>query len=633
MSSNHLIIGTAGHIDHGKTALVKALTGTDTDRLKEEKKRGITIELGFAYTELTNGQSISFIDVPGHEGFIKNMLAGIGGIDIAMLVVAADESVMPQTEEHFNICRLMGIKEGIIVITKTSLAEDLVEMVEMEIEELVKGSFLDGAPLFKVDSLEGRGIDVLKEKLAEITSRLAGRKADGAYLLHMDRVFTMKGFGTVVTGTTYRGKATRGQFLEVLPVRKEVKIRTIQVHDRVVEETTAGQRTALNLQDVDLDDIKRGMTLAEPGIYKAGTVVDAVLEVLDNSPMSLANNDRVRFHHGALETFGRLRILSGKTIEKGKRGVVQIKLESPVTAICGDRFILRRYSPATTVAGGTIVDNLPQRGGKFTDKAVKMLLDLPSSNIEKQLEYFCYRAGKKGVSLEDIMARIGVSAEKAREMVSAFKGLVLLGENPKALFSWKAVKELQFLISDYLKEYHRKFPLKQGLSKKEIKNALYAFGQDRVFDHILSLMKEEGTIKSRKEDISLSSHKILLSDDEERLKKELSSVFQSAGLEPPASDEVVQKKGRKAQNMINLLLREGILVRLDNNLVFHLKSLEKLKKDILALGTSKEVISISDFKNLTGLSRKFSIPLLEYLDREKITIRVEGGRKIRSSKQ
>ncbi len=629
MKSKHLIIGTAGHIDHGKTSLVKALTGTDTDRLKEEKKRGITIELGFAYMELNDTLTVSFIDVPGHEGFIRHMLAGVGGIDAAMLVVAADESVMPQTTEHFNICRLMGIKKGLVVITKASLAPDLVEMVEMEIAELTLGSFLENAPVVRVDSISGEGIEELKIAIADMSEGISARKAEGAFLLHIDRAFNMKGFGAVVTGTCVRGKVQKGQSLELLPGKTTVRVRNIQVNDREVSETSAGFRSALNLQDVSLEEIERGMSLAEPAVYNSTDTLDTVIEMTPGSPVPLKENDRIRFHHGAKEIMGRIRLLGGKSIEPGKVGAVQVKLEEKTTAICGDRFVIRRYSPPTTIGGGVIADSMPRRGGRFSSDAAEMLKSLPGSGCLQHIRYFCFRAGKTGVTLDSLAARLGLKKDEVQAVVAEGKDLIFLGENPRVLFNINSVNVIEKSLRDCLKNFHSENPSKPGLPKGVLKNMVFRFGTDRIFEDIAGRLEKSGEIKTSKEFIALASHKIFLSDVEVMQKEKLEALFMNAIPEPPSPEEAIKISGAGAAEVMKILIREGQLVKLDQNLIFHRKVIDKIKKDVTVFGKTKELITFSDFKELTGLSRKYSVPLMEYLDREKITVRIEGGRKLR----
>ncbi|MFQ5791451.1 MAG: selenocysteine-specific translation elongation factor, partial [Acidobacteriota bacterium] len=514
----HVIVGTAGHIDHGKSALVRALTGTDPDRLKEEKERGITIDLGFAFLSEPSGEAslhLGFVDVPGHERFVKNMLAGVGGIDLVMLVVAADESVMPQTREHFDICRLLQIKKGLIAITKVDLVEgDLRELATMEVRELVAGSFLDGAPIVSVSAKTGEGLDELRRALLEVARKAPPRPAGGLFRLPVDRVFSMKGFGTVVTGTLVSGSVGLEEEVEVLPRGLTPRVRGLQVHGRAVERASAGQRTAVNLQGVEVSDILRGDTLACPGTLSPSLMLDAELEVLRPSPIPIKDLTRVHLHLGTAGVVARARVLGGRrAIPAGARGLVQLRLESPVVAVPGDRFIIRRYSPLETLGGGVVLDAAPVKHAVSSRDVVEKLHSLRSGDPVEAAGVFVAEAGAQGITEAALARRLGMDKKERDRVLAALvnRGRALqVSSRPLRLMAPDAAEAMSRCLMDELKRFQKAHPLHDGMPKGELREKVSGASPAEVFECILARLVDEGRARAVRDRVATADHRIQL---------------------------------------------------------------------------------------------------------------------------
>ncbi|MBD0369646.1 MAG: selenocysteine-specific translation elongation factor [Pyrinomonadaceae bacterium] len=634
-----VIIGTAGHIDHGKTALVRALTGVDADRLPEEKRRGITIDLGFAELDLGD-VSASFVDVPGHERFVKNMLAGAHGIDLVALVIAADEGVMPQTREHFDICRLLGVKAGLVVITKRdAVDEELLSLVELEAIELVKDSFLEGAPIMAVSARTGEGLEELKSELHKAALRVPARPQESGARLPVDRAFTMRGFGAVVTGTLVAGEISEGDELELLPVGKRVRVRGLQVHGKAVERAGAGERTAINLGGVETGEIERGMVLAVVGRLRATQIIDARIDVLESAPRALRSRARVRVHLGASEVLARLRVLDETgAIEPGREGFAQLRLESPVVAVSGERFIIRSYSPQQTVAGGLVLDPLAARSrGRMTDETRARLELLMSGDHAARLIAFVETAREQGLRRADILARTGWLDEVFEDALRAAekeRGAVVEAEG--VYLSRKRFEQLAEGALEEVRSHHRREPLSRGLSRETLRERRFAHLAPEIFRSVLSHLERKGALVSDKELVSDSSHSLNLSDEDMALKTRLEAIYREAGLEVPQLEEAlqrasVQKTSREhARKVLQLLLDSGTLVRVSAELLFHQEAISNLVEKLRRYGDEhapERLIDVAAFKDLAGVSRKYAIPLLEYFDRERITRRA-GDRRI-----
>ncbi|MBZ5608394.1 MAG: selenocysteine-specific translation elongation factor [Acidobacteriia bacterium] len=610
----NIIIGTAGHIDHGKTALVRALTGIDTDRLKEEKQRGISIDLGFAHLDLEENLRLAFVDVPGHERFIKNMLAGVGGIDLVLLVIGADESIKPQTREHFDICLLLGIRTGIVVLTKADLVDsDLVELARLEVDEFVRGSFLENAPVVAVSSITGAGLDELRAEIAKIAVAIPEKDASRYFRLPIDRAFSMRGFGAVVTGTLVSGSVRVDQEVELHPAGRRVRVRGIQVHGASVAQATAGQRTALNLAGVEASDVGRGMLLAEAGRFRTTRQIDCSFELLKSSK-PLKHRAPVHFHAGTAEVEAEVRRLKGADpLEPGSREYVRFLLSEPLLLVPGDRFIVRRFSPVVTIGGGIVLDIAPPRRGPL-----ERLRVLESSPPGEKIALLASES-RYGMGMPDLVARTGLLEGDIRKAAAASpRVLVLDAPHFWILDAQWAARQLE-VIHEHLKQFHRRNPLLAGVSKEELRSKQLPGAPPWLMDALLVRSK---TLAVDGETVRLASHKISFKQDEEEASQKIETAFRSAGLAVPSLAEVLGKSGvepNRARTILQLLLRDKRLVRVSDELVFHSTALESLRR-LLAQKKGAR-FAVPEFKDWTGISRKYAIPLLEFLDREHVTRR------------
>ncbi len=643
----HIVIGTAGHIDHGKSALVLALTGTDPDRLKEEKARGITIDLGFAHWG-DQGLTFSFVDVPGHERFVKNMLAGVGGIDSVLLVVAADESVMPQTREHFEICRLLRIPDGIVALTKADLVdEETLELARMEVRDLVEGSFLERAPIVPVSARTGQGLDDLRAALRSLAARTTPRGAAGAARLAIDRAFSVKGFGTVVTGTLVSGRVAPDDELVLLPPGRAVKVRGVQVHNQKEPVAVAGQRVALNLGGLELEDVTRGETLATPGTLAATRMIDARVEVVATA-RPLKHGARVRFHQGTSEVIGRVALASikseggsggpgelppGAEVPASGEAYVRLRLESPSVLSRGDRFILRAYSPPITIAGGIVLDPAPDRGPIRTATARERFArldagDLPADQgADRAAAALVAARGAAGLPLAALVTRLGVPPAGLAACVDRLERGRQATRAGQTLIAPPVAEALARRTMIVLGDHHRAQPLLEGMPREEVRERVFARAGDGVFEHVLGGLQAAGKVTGR-DRLALASHSVSLSSEEEQARDVIEAAFRAGGLKPPEPESVAAQGGvaaGAAGRVVQLLVRQKVLVRLDT-LFFHQDALRQLKDDMAALraesGPGVARIDVAAFKERYGVTRKFAIPLLEWLDRERVTRRV-----------
>ena len=608
-----IVAGTAGHIDHGKTALVRALTGIDTDRLKEEKQRGISIDLGFAHLDLAADLRLSLVDVPGHERFIKNMLAGVGGIDLVLFIVAADESIKPQTREHFDICRLLGIRNGIVVLTKADLVDaDILELVRLEVDEFVRGSFLEGAPVVPVSSVTGAGVPELKAEILRLASSIRAKDSSQYFRLPIDRAFSMRGFGTVVTGTLISGSVRCEQEVELHPGKTKVRIRGLQVHGSAVDLAAAGQRTALNLAGIDAAELRRGMTLAEASRFQDTKQVDAVFDLLP-SAKALKHRAPVHFHAGTAEVEAEARLINrSSAMQPGSRSYVRFVLREPLLLLPGDRFIVRMFSPVVTIGGGTALDIA---GPRRTSIERMRILDTGGAADAAAL---AIRESRHGMGLADLVARMGLTEAEIRKAVNSPDLIVLDAPQFWAMDARWAAGQLE-TIQQTLKQFHRDYPLLPGLSKEQLRSKQLAGAPAFLLDALLSRAK---TMVVEGEIVRLASHKVALKRDEEEASGKIESAFREAGLAVPAVPEVLAKAGvetARARSVLQLLIREKKLIRIGDDLVFHESAIRSLR-ELLALRKGTR-FAVPEFKDWTGVSRKYAIPLLEFLDRERVTRR------------
>jgi selenocysteine-specific elongation factor len=634
-----IIIGTAGHIDHGKTALVKALTGVDADRLPEEKKRGITIDLGFAELDLGEVR-IGFVDVPGHERFVKNMLAGAHGIDLVALVIASDEGVMPQTREHFDICRLLETKTGLIVFTKRDLVdEELLELVKLDAGELVQNSFLAEAPMIAVSAKTGEGIEELKETIKKLALTIPNRKNETVARLPIDRSFSVKGFGAVVTGTLIAGEIKVGDEMELLPAAKKVRVRGVQTHGKTVETVHAGQRTAINLGGIENSEIERGYTLAPIEVLRPTQIFDAEVEILAAARKSLKSRARVRVHLGTLEALARVQIL-GKTgeIAQGEKGLAQFRLETPVVAIPNERFIVRSYSPQMTIAGGKILDGAANKHRRRDFESVRQNLEkLSNSDRETRLKVFLETAGEFGLNFRDLQARTGWINSILRENLQSVLAKKSVIEADRIYLSRNSFENLATKTLKKIAEHHRTEPLSRGIMRETLREKVFAKLPAEIFKKTLQILTERGEIVAEKDIVRATSYSQNLSAGDKQMLETLKRIYRQAKFEVPnletvLSEVVLGSKSSKteARKVFQLLIDSTEVVKVTEDFYFSREIIAQLVeklKDFAAKSTDK-LIDVPTFKELAGISRKYAIPLLEYFDREKITRRAGDKRLI-----
>lgn len=636
MSLAPVILGTAGHIDHGKSSLIKRLTGIDPDRLKEEKLRGITIELGFAYLTLPTGQLLGIVDVPGHERFVRHMVAGATGMDLVALVIAADEGVMPQTREHLEICQLLRVKKGLVVLTKVDLVEeDWLELVEEEIREALQGTFLEGAPIVRFSAVTGQGTEQLLAVLADLAAQVPPKPATGIFRLPIDRVFTIKGFGTVVTGTVISGRLKVGETVAVYPPGLKAKVRTLQMHGRPVEEILAGSRAAVNLQGVEKEELDRGMVLATPGSLLPSRRLDTYLEVLDSAPRALKHRQVVRFHTGTSETVAVGLLLDADELKPGETGFVQFLLRDPVALKPGDRYVIRNLSPAITWGGGQVLHVNPWRHKRFQEKVVRDLETLMGGEPASQLRVYLEEAGPAGRSRAELATLLPWEPEVLQKELSdlASRGEVLKfdPENERFLLT-SVAQNLEDRILRHLQDYHQKNPLKPGLSKEELRTQLPRGVEARLFNFLLGRLAQQGKIVTERDQVRLSSHKVRLAGEQEELLRALEGLYRRGQLTPPTLKEVeaaLKVPLSQIQQLLPVLVNQGRLVKVKEDLYFHTDAIARLRADLVAFLKKHGEISVTQFKDLTNTTRKFSIPLLEYFDMNRVTVRVGEARRLR----
>ncbi len=633
-----VIMGTAGHIDHGKTTLIKALTGTDCDRLAEEKKRGITIELGFAFMDLPGGARLGVIDVPGHERFVKNMVAGAVGVDFVTLVIAADEGVMPQTREHLEICTLLGVKTGVVALTKVDMVdEEWLELVMEDLQSFLAGTFLENAPVFPVSSHTGRGLDDLRKALADLAGALKPKRRTDLARLPIDRVFTLKGYGTVVTGTLIAGTLKVGEDLLVYPDKTPTKVRSLQSHGDAVEESPAGRRTAVNLYGLEVDDLERGQILARPGALFPSEVWDLELTCLPSSPRALKHRTEIHFHHGTREILARLYFLDRDKLEPGETAVCQARFPQSMAGVFGDRCVVRAYSPLRTVAGGLIINPLGRKIKRFSEH-IKILEGLSSAASSDVVTAQLSFAGPEGLSFFRLMVMSDLES-KALD-----KTLQLLGSRGEALlidrdgpegrvYAHGAVVEgLSESLLAHAAGHHKNEPLKPGLTRGELAST---WGKDlppKLFHFLVERLLKSGALAADQEYLRLPTHKVSLASDQVKLRDALMKAYGAGGLAPPNLKDVLEPLDltfKEALPVYKVLLDQGLLVKVKEEMFFTGEAVKTLVDMVTGYFNGAEEMGPVEFKGLTGLSRKYAIPLLEYLDKEKITVRVGDKRRLR----
>ena len=624
----HVIIGTAGHVDHGKTCLIKALTGIDTDRLKEEKKRGITIELGFAYLDFANGQRVGIVDVPGHEKFVRNMLAGAGGMDLCMLIIAADEGIMPQTIEHLDILSILGIKNGVVVITKTDLVEpEFVELVEEDVKDLIKDTFLKDAPIVPVSVYEERGLEELKQVLETMCQTLPERSDAGAFRLPIDRVFTLKGHGTVVTGTLMEGKIKKEQTMVLYPENEPVKVRSLQVHSKDTETAWAGQRVAVNIADRKKEEILRGDVLATADSLYPTMMADVKLEVLKHANHTIKHGSRVHVYHGTKELLGKVALMNQDELKAGESGYAQLRLEETTVMKKGDHFVLRFYSPVETIGGGVVLDGCPKKHRKNDKKAYHSfeikehgteLERVDLSYLEHQGRFYPLKALINKCSLDKNQAR-----NLVKKLVEAGTLIPLFDE----IFIHKEEMKLYEKITvSYLDKFHQEFPLKEGMGIEEARNKLAV--SSKAADAILDVLKTRKVIKEENGLVSKYKFKVVVKEEEGAILQEIEAHYLEQGFAPLATELYLKehRKQKKFQAVFHALLNKKILIRLDEQYCIHQVHFEKAKEVFRLMAKEKGTVALGEYRERIGCSRRVAVPLLEYFDKIGFTKKTEEGR-------
>ena len=626
----HVIIGTAGHVDHGKTCLIKALTEIDTDRLKEEKKRGITIELGFAYLDLANGQRVGIVDVPGHEKFVRNMLAGAGGMDLCMLVVAADEGIMPQTVEHLDILSILGIKKGVIVITKTDLVEpEFVDLVAEDVAEVVEGTFLENAPIVPVSVYKEEGLEQLKQVLTELCVSLPERSEAGYFRLPIDRVFTLKGFGTIVTGTLMEGKLKKDQNIVLYPENEPVKVRSLQVHSKDAEAAWAGQRVAVNVPDRKKEEIFRGDVLATADSLYPTMMVDVKLEVLKHTERTIKHGSRVHIYHGTKELLGKVSLMNCDELKAGDSGYAQLRLEEKTVVRKGDHFVLRFYSPVETIGGGVVLDACPKKHRKNDRKAYKAF-EIKENGTEEQKIELAYREHQgEFYSLKALMNKSAFDRSQVRNIVKKLAETgKLIPLSDEIYIHEEEMKLYEKRVVQFLDQFHKEYPLKEGMGLEEARNKLEIQENVKITDTILDILKKNRVIKEENGTISRYRFQVVVKEDEDAMIRKITEQYLNFGFAPLTTDFYLKEhqKQRKFKAVFTSLLNKKILIRLDEQYCIHREYYEKAKEAFKEMAAKSEVIVLGNYRDYLECSRKVAVALLEHFDKNGFTRKTEEGR-------
>jgi selenocysteine-specific elongation factor len=628
----HVVVGTAGHIDHGKSSLVLALTGIDPDRLKEEKERGITIDIGFAHLAVAEGLTLGIVDVPGHERFVRNMLAGVGGIDLVMLVIAADEGVMPQTREHLAICQLLRIPRGLVVLTKADLAEaEWLELVQEDVRGFLRGTFLEGAPLLPVSAKTGEGLLALREALTRLARDVPARSVDATFRLPIDRVFTIRGFGTVVTGTVAGGQLTLEERVEVYPRAIQAKVRGIQTHGRPVSMAVAGQRAAVNLQGTERAAIERGDVLSLPELLQPTYMVDATCELLPDAPAPLRPRQRVRVHIGTREVMARVHLLDREGLDPGQTGYVQLRVEGPVVALPRDRYVIRSYSPMVTIGGGELLDVAPDKSRRNPARVAR-LRSLEMGGPLAVLEAHIARVGGGGARVATLRARTPFGPAELRTLLQDLvaQQRVLLVDREWYVHAQTA-ERIRQEAEAALSAFHAREPLKAGMSKEELRTRLGSL-EERVFLALLERFAAAGALVVDRDKVRQAGHAVRLTPAQQAMSDRLEAEFRAAGVAPPTLEEAFTKlglDGGSGQAIAQLLVDGRRLVRIREGLYFHADPLQAAVGQVLDFLRQRHAITPQEIKDLLGISRKYAIPLLEWLDTQRLTVRVGDRRVLR----
>jgi len=631
-----IILGTAGHIDHGKTSLIKAVTGVNTDRLKEEQDRGITIELGFASLDLPSGQHVGIVDVPGHEKFVKNMVAGATGIDMVAMVIAADEGIMPQTREHMEICTLLGVTHGMVVLTKIDLVdEEWMELVQEEIADFTRDTFLDATPVVPVPSATGQGIPDFVAALDNIASQIPERSHSTLFRLPVDRVFTMKGFGTVITGSLVSGHIKVGQTIELYPSGIRSKVRGIQVHNQSVEDAGAGLRTAINFQGLDKEQVNRGDVLSTPGDLEPTYMVDLETHFLNSNTKPMKNHTRVRFHTGTSEILGYLILLDREELQPGETAFTQIRLEAPVALVKDDRFVVRSYSPIRTIGGGRILNPIPGKHKRFRDDTLDLLKGWASGSIEEIVSLHIKAGGFQGVSFTHLRLMSNTNEKELDRVLQGLlsrKQIIQVDRDNRIFMHHTVFEQVRQNIQIVLDQYHAQNPLKPGIPKEELKSKLPDVLGGKLFTLVINQMLQSKEIAQEGEVVRAASHTVSLAADQKTIRKKIIDLYQKGALMPPYFKEVsanLEVDPKSARDVLMLLVDEGEVIKVKEDLYFHRAAIDHLQTQLVDFLNNNGEISTPQFKEMTGATRKYVIPLIEYFDAKNVTIRIGDTRKLR----
>ncbi len=621
----HYVIGTAGHIDHGKTALVKQLTGKDTDWLKEEKQRGMTIDLGFAFL----GENTTIIDVPGHEKFVRNMVAGVSTIDLVLLVIAADDGIMPQTREHLDILKLLQIKRGIIALTKTDLVEkEWLELVIEEVQELVNGSFLEKAPVFAVSNVTGDGIADLRESISKTIENTEQRQDKGIFRLPIDRIFTLKGFGTVAAGTVLSGSISVDQYVELLPQKIKLRIRGLQIHDQNVKRVKTGDRAAINMAGIEKSAVKRGNVLAQPDYFNPTKFFDAQFYLLKNAPRELKHNARIRLNIGTNEVIGRVSILDKNEIKPGESAYLQFRLENPIIADVGDRYVVRSYSPVFTIGGGVVLNTNPRRHKRFSEEILSQIKIQEQGDPGQMIEQMLIKNNFKFITPEKLAKQVALTIEGVESFIRKLeenKSCFRYFEKGQTFFlHQKNYDELKEICISALTEFHGKNPTKRGISKTDLKVLVSITDDLKLFNVVLNDLKQKGEMSVVENMVALTSHKIQVNENQKKKMQEISSIFFDENYTTSSIEGLSQKidlSQDQVSEVVSILLETGELIRVEDGLFFHRKNIDNAKSKLADFFKSNQSMTIGDFRKLLETSRKYAVPLVNYFDSLGITVR------------
>jgi len=631
-----IILGTSGHIDHGKTSLIKALTGIDTDRLKEEKERGITIELGFASLTLPNGRRLGVVDVPGHEKFVKNMVAGATGIDLVAMIIAADEGIMPQTKEHMEICSLLGIKHGIVALTKIDMVEeDWLDLVIEEITEFTKETFLENAPIIPVSSTTGAGIDEFAAALENIAEKIPERICLNRFRLPIDRVFTMKGFGTVITGTVIAGTVKTGDTVCIYPPEIISKVRGVQVHSQSVNEARAGTRCAINFQGLEKSLLNRGYAVSEKNFLKPSYIIDVELNYLKSAKKPLKNNTKVRFHTATVETMANLILLDKEKLETGESCFAQIRLYTPIAAVKDDRFVIRSYSPVKTIGGGVILNPIAKKLKLEAKDKICAVKDAFKEDTEQILLFHIKEAGHKGLGLSDLIIMTNIAEKRLNAVLAKYlssKTVILLDKENRIYIHKDTLEALIENTKKRLEVFHKDNPLKEGILKEELKSKILYDIKPKLFNLILNNMIKSGIIVLAEDIVRLAAHKVLLLADHKKIREDILKDYEKGGLTPAYASGLIKKfdiNAKDAKELFAMLIKEGLLVKAKEDLYFNADAVNLLKEKLVKFLQDNKEITAAQFKKIARVPRKFLIPLLEFFDLSGVTIRVGDQRILR----